>query len=139
MIFFPYTSLFICCRLCRARRVIENTFGILCARWRIFRKAIIASVDSVQSMIQATICLHNYLMDTKESRSTYCPDDFIDQENQESGVVTGGHWRTEVSTTNLLPLGRSGSNNRTKTAADIRDDLTIYFMLEGAVRFQWDK
>ncbi|KMQ90587.1 nuclease harbi1 [Lasius niger] len=47
-------------RLSRARRVIENTFGILASQWRIYRKPIIASPENAKLMVQATVCLHNW-------------------------------------------------------------------------------
>ncbi|KAK5643399.1 hypothetical protein RI129_007244 [Pyrocoelia pectoralis] len=42
-------------RLSRARRMIENTFGILVARWRIFLTPIKTSIDNVDGIIQATV------------------------------------------------------------------------------------
>lgn len=46
-------------RLSRARRVIENAFGILSARYRILRRNIIGSETLTQSILLATTALHN--------------------------------------------------------------------------------
>ena len=43
----------------RARRTIENSFGILSAKWRIFRRPRSATVDTVEKIIRAAVCLHN--------------------------------------------------------------------------------
>ena len=39
-------------RLSRARRTIENAFGILSAKWRIFRKPIRANVDLAEKIVR---------------------------------------------------------------------------------------
>ena len=44
-------------RLSRARRVIQNAFGILATRFRIYRRPIIANVDLVKNVVKATIAL----------------------------------------------------------------------------------
>ncbi|KAJ8046482.1 Protein ALP1-like [Holothuria leucospilota] len=64
-------------RLSRAKRIIENTFGIWSAHWRIFNRPIIAATESVELYIKATICLHNWLrvLDCSESpdKDQYLP------------------------------------------------------------------
>ena len=42
----------------RARRCIENAFGILSARWRIFQKPIRATVENVEKYTLACLALH---------------------------------------------------------------------------------
>ena len=49
-------------RLSRARRVIENTFGIATTRFRVFRRPIIAKTQKVIIITKAVVALHNYLM-----------------------------------------------------------------------------
>jgi len=63
-------------RLSRARRIIENSFGILAARWRIFHRPIQTKVETAENIVKAAICLHNYLRQT--NGATYCPSGFID-------------------------------------------------------------
>ena len=43
-----------------ARRTIENSFGILAARWRIFCQPIKAKVENPEKYAVAVIALHNY-------------------------------------------------------------------------------
>ncbi len=50
------------CRLSRARRVSENTFGISTARWRIFKRPINSTPERCANITKAVVALHNFLM-----------------------------------------------------------------------------
>lgn len=50
------------CRLCRARRVVENTVGILTHKWRLFRRPMECTVETAIDVVKATTCLHNYII-----------------------------------------------------------------------------
>lgn len=118
-------------RLSRARRIIENTFGILAARcvhvhvllfltshyilsivyrWRLFRRPIIADPDRVVAFTKAAIALHkNYYLRTEES-SVYCPPGFVDGEDG-AGNIIDGSWRgDEEPVTGFESLGSIGGN-----------------------------
>jgi len=64
-------------RLFRARRVVEKTIGIMAARWRIYQKPMNTSLATTEAIVQATICLHNFMM----IRDLYCDDSFVDSVN----------------------------------------------------------
>lgn len=48
-------------RLSRARRVVENAFGILASRFRIFQKPICTKLDTTDKIVIAACSLHNWL------------------------------------------------------------------------------
>nr|CAI5837552.1 unnamed protein product [Callosobruchus analis] len=55
-------------RLSRARRIIENVFGILDNRFRIYHTEIGISVESIETVVMATCVLHNYLRKKNPNR-----------------------------------------------------------------------
>lgn len=64
-------------RLSRARRVIENSFGLLSFKWRIFKSTIKADTSLVESIIESCVCLHNWL---QGKNSNYITADLVDHE-----------------------------------------------------------
>ena len=104
-IFFNY-------RLSRARRVIENSFGILASRFRIFRRPILAGQKTLKSITKASVALHNFLI-TEESNK-YIPD-------CQSEILTPD----EIQ--GLVGLSQQGSNNAISNAKRIRNEFKEYF------------
>ncbi|XP_071628812.1 uncharacterized protein [Temnothorax longispinosus] len=126
-------------RLSRARRTIENSFGILANRWRIFRKPIILSVDNTMKIVQATVCLHNWLRMAdlnEEENIQYVTPELIDRQN-ENGFVPGS-WRADMETlSGMADITRSGNNSSTRQAAEVREKFLYYFNNDGAVDWQY--
>ena len=121
-------------RLSRARRVIENTFGILTARWRIFTNPIKASVPNVEKYTKACIALHNYLRQTENA--SYCPSGFVDVEDG-NGNIKLGEWRSQVAENSALINLRNVRGSRPKEdATKMREDLRYYLNNDGAVDWQ---
>lgn len=126
-------------RLSRARRVIENAFGILRARWGIFRGPIQGSVETVECIIQATVCLHNYLRQTETA--LYCPSGFVDCYDN-SGNIKPGEWRSAVSKEQegaLRQIPKVRGHRYTDNSLEVREALTKYVNSDqGAVPWQWE-
>ena len=129
-------------RLSRARRIIENTFGVMAAKFRIFRRPIIADPEKVTKITKAACCLHNYLKisDIRSSQSSrqYCPAGYIDHEDALGNFIPGD-WRTEEGrSTGLTRIPRVGSNSYSQSAANIRNSYKEYFLTsEGELEWQY--
>ena len=126
-------------RLSRARRTIENAFGIMAARWRIFRRPIRADTTTIDLIVKACVSLHNYLLSTDNPR--YTPQGFVDSDNQD-GMVTGD-WRkiiAEDTAPALRNVSRMATRNYAHTAKVMRDHLRAYVTSEeGEQRCPWQK
>ena len=123
-------------RLSRERRTIENSFGIMSAKWRIFRRPIKGGVKLVDNIIRACICLHNYLRLTENA--SYVPEGFVDSED-DSGNLILGTWRSIVKDDNsgLANYERLGGNRYTFEAEKARENFKQFFMSPtGAVPWQ---
>lgn len=123
-------------RLSRARRTIENTYGILSARWRIFRVPIRANVETVKLITKAAICLHNYLQLT--DNAFYVPSGFVDSDNVD-GSLSPGDWRAiaQNDESGTVSLGHVGGNRYTLEASNSRNDFKEYLNNDGAVEWQY--
>ena len=49
----------------------ENTFGILAQRWRVFNRRLHLKPENADSVVKATIVLHNYLTEVKDIATLY--------------------------------------------------------------------
>lgn len=106
-------------RLSRARRVVENAFGILANRWRVFRANIQVQPKYVDNIVLAACCLHNML-----SRSHYFESEEVNEEREVAAGIE-----------NMEPL----RGNSTQRAFEIRDKYKEYFLSsEGAVPWQYE-
>ena len=111
--------------MCRARHLIENTFGIFVNRWQIFHRTIFLDADNVVEVVKACIVLHNYLQ---------CPSDYA---------------APEEDTTNLQPMPDNEDlglqdvrflrgNRASNEAARVRNTFCDYFMSDvGRVNWQY--
>uniref|UniRef100_A0A8D8TUQ0 Nuclease HARBI1 n=1 Tax=Cacopsylla melanoneura TaxID=428564 RepID=A0A8D8TUQ0_9HEMI len=126
-------------RLSRARRVVENAFGILVSRFRVFEKPIAIGLDKVDALVKAALALHNWLkMTTGES---YTPVGSIDIEDLNGRVVVPGSWRNQPNRIqglqNLEP-NHFRNRNHSRLAHSVREKYAEYFSGPGAVPWQLD-
>ena len=125
-------------RLSRARRVVENTFGILVSKFRIFRQPIHAKLETVDAIVKSTCVLHNYLRrrdGASNDRRYVCAGD-LDSEDG-TGQLQRGAWRQQGLGSGLRDGGRMGSNSHTVRAGNVRDRFADYFVSpEGLVPWQ---
>lgn len=121
-------------RLSHARRIIENVFGIMSARFRVLRKPIYLDAEKTKKVVLACCALHNYLMTTNKSK--YAPSNSFDQYDAEGNLVSPGEWRSEGQVADtLFPL--ENPRHCTDDAKEIQREFAAYFVDEGDVEWQY--
>jgi hypothetical protein len=80
-------------RLSRARRVVENAFGIMCNRFRVFLTTIALAPEKVQSLVLAACALHNFLLSNSDIR--YVSSGLSGNVDCETHVLLNGQWRQQ--------------------------------------------
>lgn len=112
-------------RLSRARRIIENVFGILCVVFRVFTKPIPLKPANCELVVIARVYLHNFLRRNSVSRSIYTPPQKLESS-----------WRRELSSFPMIDLQRRG-RPASQSALCIREQFADYFITpEGRVPWQ---
>lgn len=110
-------------RLSRARRVVENAFGILANRFRVFRAPMFVNTSTAKKIVLACTALHNMLHI---------------RDNQETEITTAAEYDDfPVETSDgLAPLRCPVRIGRHLDEAKVlRDKLAHYFL--GAGRVEW--
>ena len=113
-------------RLSRARRVVENAFGILAQVWRLYRRPLNVTPEHAQLLVMTTCILHNFGRsgDVKGLPLGGVGDETTEEDD---GGAPG-----------LADLpGHIGPNNYPQSAERIRQEFMRYFMTTGAVEWQW--
>ena len=121
-------------RVSRARRVVENVFGIMASVFRVLRKPLLLQPEKASLIVMTCVVLHNFLRKSKESRSHYSPPGTFDFE--EDGNLIPGSWRQDHDNlSSLLPLHRV-PRKPSMEAKDIRNEFAEYFVTSGKVEWQ---
>lgn len=118
-------------RLSSSRVVVENTFGILASKFRIFRKPILLDPKKTSEVTMSCILLHNFLRKSETSRSIYTPPGTIDVYDQNGELIQNGVWRREIEefeeSCAITPLPNV-ARRPPLDAKQIREEFTSYFL-----------
>ena len=119
-------------RLSRARRIVENAFGIMASRFRVFRRSLLVKPESADVIVLACTVLHNFLR--CKTAVNYMDGLALDSEDN-SGRILPGLWRAEQVAG--LRSWRGNSGRRSHSALQNRELLSQYFVSnDGAIPWQ---
>lgn len=118
-------------RVSRARHVVENGFGILASRFRVFHTQINLEPENIVKVVKATCALHNFLMEKRPA--TYAPPNSTYQENDDGAIINAG---LNTNESNMIALQRVHLGNVSLAAKQLRNEFASYFMNEGKVPWQ---
>lgn len=114
-------------KLSSARVVVENTFGILASKFRVFRKPLMVCPDKVSLITMTCVLLHNFLRKSNTSRQIYTPPGTVDVYNNDDIRIQDGSWRSEIQDTCAIRDLPQIPRRPSLTAIEIREEFTKYF------------
>ena len=116
-------------RLSRARRVVENAFGLMQARLRVFGTTMLQLPKNAKTLTMCGCVLHNLILDRFPFAAVP-----IDYEDADNNLVLGA-WREEADI--MIGLQRPRAHNFNRQVKAMRDHLAHYYSSEaGAVPWQ---
>ncbi|XP_037924054.1 putative nuclease HARBI1 [Hermetia illucens] len=118
-------------RVSRARRIVENAFGIVATRFRILINRMNLNPKKASIIVLACCYLHNFLRTTNPS--VYLRGS-VDIEHINNGDIQLGAWRQDSQ--HLSELQPTASRNAASIAKETRMKYTRYFNGVGAVPWQ---
>lgn len=121
-------------RLSRARRTVENAFGISSAVFRVLRKPLLLEPEKAELVVMTIVYLHNFLRKSKSSRNIYTPPGSFDTELE--GQVIQGSWRQEDTPLSSLHNIRLIPRRPPINAQEIREEYADYFLTNGNLPWQ---
>ena len=123
-------------RLSRARRIVENAFGILACRFAVYQSAMKVDPKRVQVFILATLALHNFLRNSKDQQ--YCGASAVDAERGDEHAVVPGAWRENRNAhlAGFQVIAGGARDMQHMNGRLVRDALKDYFVGPGAVPWQ---
>ena len=113
-------------RISRARRVVENAFGILAARFRVLLTTIELPPETVKDLVMTCAVLHNILRSPYQNHGAQQPGDGEDPDFGGVELVGGG-------------ANHGAERNPSREAKRQRDYMKQYFNNAGAVPWQDDR
>lgn len=124
-------------RLSRARRVVENAFGILSARFRVFRRPIILDANKTKRLTLACCALHNMLL--TENRESYATNTLSGEHDTDEDMISV-QWSNEHMANSNEAVEEVAEQDIPGDAKGIREEFENYFISDvGAVPWQWQQ
>ena len=103
------------------RFVVENAFGILVSKFRMYHRVIGISPGAAEACVKASCILHNFMRFAKM---------------REEGAVHPIRREATSTASSLQDVSRMGSNNASMESFRIRRTFCSHFYAEGAVSWQ---
>lgn len=121
-------------RLSRARRTIENAFGILTMRWGCLRSEFISQPEKVKTIVSACCALHNFLLN--QHCTSYATSSSVDRYASDGTLIEGDFFCAAQSMDGLDTVSR---RQEIESASNMRNNLMDYVCHVDVLEWQHER